>query len=147
MYRSTGVYPTKDRYFEALLSLDRDSPRGAYEALASLNNRLIGIVTFEVTDRQSEPVAPPSSADTVKDPGGDRVGADAEIPTIVREEEDGADDGAGAGALPPAVDARPAAVSEPATGQTSMPEWVRISAGGGPEARWVTAHFYSPYSI
>ena len=122
------VYPTKDGYFEALLALDRDSPRGTYEALASLDNRLIGIVTFEVTDRQPEPVAPSAPA-AVKDSDGDGADVDAETPTIVREEEDGADDDDGADAMPPPVDARPAAVSEPAAGQASMPEWVKISAG------------------
>ena len=35
----------------------------------------------------------------------------------------------GANAPPPVVDARPAAVSEPAAGQGSMPEWAKISAG------------------
>ena len=80
------VHPTKDGYFEALLALDRDSPRGTYEVFASLDNQVIGIVTFEVTDRQPKPVP-----------------------------------------RPPVVDAQPAA------GQASIPEWVRISAGGWAE--------------
>ena len=54
---------------------------------ASLNNRMIGIVTFEVTDRQPEPVPPPPVI--AKDSDEDKVGVDTEIPTIVREEEDG----------------------------------------------------------
>ena len=82
------VHPTKDGYFEALLALDRDSPRGTYEVFASLDNQVIGIVTFEVTDRQPKPVP-----------------------------------------RPPAVNAQPAAVSEPAAGQASIPKWVRISTG------------------
>ena len=85
------VYPTKDGYFEALLALDRDSPRGTYEALASLNNRLIGIVTFEVTDRQSEPVPPPAPP-AVKDSDGGGADVDAEIPVIVREGDADVDD-------------------------------------------------------
>ena len=121
------VYPTKDGYFETLLALDRDSPRGTYEALASLNNRLIGIVTFEVTDRQPESFAPPAPA-AAKDSDGDRADVDAEIPVIAREGDDGVDDDDGADAPPP-EGAPPAAVSEPAAGQASMPEWVKISAG------------------
>ncbi|MCE2499027.1 MAG: matrixin family metalloprotease [Nitrosopumilaceae archaeon] len=120
------VYPTKDGYFEALLSLDRDSPRGTYEVFASLNNRMLGIVTFEVTDRQPEPVPPPPVI--AKDSDEDKVGVDTEIPTIVREEEDDVGDD-NASAPPPVVDAQPVAVAEPATSQASMPEWVKISAG------------------
>ena len=123
------VYPTKDGYFEALLALDRDSPRGTYEALASLNNRLIGIVTFEVTDRQPEPAPAPAPPATVKDSDGDGADADTKTPVIAGADEDGADEDDGANVPPPAVDDAPATVSEPATGQASMPEWVKISAG------------------
>lgn len=44
-------------------------------------------------------------------------------------DEDASDEDDGANAPPPAVDARPATISEPATGQVSLPEWVKISAG------------------
>lgn len=121
------VYPTKDGYFEVLLALDLNSPRGTYEVFASLNNRMIGIVTFEVTDRQPEPVLLPPA--TVKDSGGDGADTDTEIPTIVREDDDGADVDDGANAMPPAEGVRPADVSESAAGQASIPEWVKISAG------------------
>ena len=48
------LVPTKDGHFEALFPLDRNSPRGTYKVLASLDNHIIGLATFEVTDRQSE---------------------------------------------------------------------------------------------
>ena len=47
---------------------------------------------------------------------------------IVGVDEDASDEDDGANAPPP-VDARPATVSEPATSQMSLPEWVKIGAG------------------
>ncbi|MDE0267267.1 MAG: hypothetical protein OXK17_09715 [Thaumarchaeota archaeon] len=120
------VYPTKDGYFEALLALNRDSPRGTYEVFASLNSQMIGIVTFEVTDRQPESVLPPAPA-AEKGSDGDGADVDAEMPAIVREDDGAGDDDANVS--PPVVDAQPAAVSEPAAGHASIPEWVKISAG------------------
>lgn len=57
------VIPTKDGHFEALFPLDRDSSRGTYRVLASLDNHVIGLATFEVTDRQSEQLPSSSMVD------------------------------------------------------------------------------------
>ena len=47
------VFPTDVGDFIVLLALDKNSPKGTYEALASSKGKFVGRVTFDVIDKQS----------------------------------------------------------------------------------------------
>ena len=76
------VFPTKQGNFEALLTLDKNSPKGTYEVFTSFKNKILGIVTFKVVERQltqhpsestSSPPPPPPPQDIKNSPTLDFV--------------------------------------------------------------------------
>jgi len=79
------IVPTKDGYFESFLNLDKDSPKGDYEILASAYGDIIGIVHFTVLDKEildsslangdAEPEQTPEDSlpDLLQDSDGDGI--------------------------------------------------------------------------
>lgn len=53
--------PTKTGYFEGFINLGKDSPKGKYEAFASANGKVIGVVYFTVVTLGSSPTSSPDS--------------------------------------------------------------------------------------